>query len=81
MTALNVHTSQTTPDDDPNYQNGLLDGELDAISKLPAALAMVRASWGDLYDPAWSQGYTDGFQSGIEATFTNATRDRQENPR
>ncbi|MGW2725533.1 hypothetical protein [Streptomyces sp. NPDC001492] len=67
MTALTVHTSQTTPDDDPNYQAGLLDGELDAIGKLPAATAMARASMADPYDPAWAQGYADGFQNGIEA--------------
>lgn len=77
MTALTVHTSQTTPDDDPAYQNGLLDGELDAVSKLPAALAMVRASWGDLHDPAWAHGYTDGYQHGIEVSLTLNTNGPQ----
>lgn len=73
MTALTVHTSQTTPDDDPDYQTGLLDGALDAISKLPSALAWARASMADPHNPAWAQGYTDGFQAGIEATAAHRT--------
>jgi len=59
----------TTPNDnaDDAYQAGYLDGLLDAASKLPAALAMARASMADPHNPAWAQGYTDGFQHGIEA--------------
>ena len=69
---MTVHTSQTSPDDDPNYQAGLLDGELDAISKLPARLAMARASMADAYDPAWAQGYADGYLNGIEVAYAIA---------
>lgn len=61
MTVMTVHTSQTPPANDDAYQTGFLDGELDAISKLPAELHTVRASWGDLHDPMWAEGYSDGF--------------------
>ncbi|MEU5043226.1 hypothetical protein [Streptomyces griseorubiginosus] len=58
----------TSPADDA-YQAGFLDGELDAISKLPAALATARASMAEPHNPMWAQGYDDGF---IHATTINA---------
>ena len=57
---------------DSSYETGFLDGELDAITQLPADLHTARASWGDLYDPMWAAGYTDGF---IHATTLNALKE------
>ncbi|NUQ95823.1 MAG: hypothetical protein HOY79_04440 [Streptomyces sp.] len=71
MTVMTVHTSEPGSNADETYNNGFLDGELDAISKLPAALHTVRASWGDLYAPVWAQGYTDGFQAATETNHAN----------
>lgn len=69
MTAMTVHTSQSRPDNDASYEAGFLDGELDAISKLPAALATARASMAALHDPMWAQGYDDGFLHAIALNY------------
>ncbi|MGW0948476.1 hypothetical protein ACWD4O_38800 [Streptomyces sp. NPDC002623] len=55
-----------------SYDAGYLDGELDAISKLPAAEATARASMADPYDPLWAQGYADGYLNEIQATYALA---------
>lgn len=60
---------------DASYESGFLDGELDVIRQLPAHLHTARASWGDLYDPMWAAGYTDGF---IHATTLNALNQNQQ---
>jgi hypothetical protein len=71
MTTLTIHTTATgDPDGENSYNAGLLDGELDAISKLPARLAMARASMADPHDPLWAQGYADGYLNGIEIAHT-----------
>ena len=69
MTAMTVHTSQSRPDNDASYNAGFLDGELDAISKLPAALATARASMATPHDPMWADGYSDGYLAQIQATY------------
>ncbi|MEU5322923.1 hypothetical protein AB0G67_40165 [Streptomyces sp. NPDC021056] len=74
MTVMTVHTSQTGDDAEASYASGFLDGELDAASKLPATLHQVRASWGDLHDPTWAAGYTDGYSA---ETGWNAIRREQ----
>jgi hypothetical protein len=58
--------------DDNSYDAGYFDGELDAISKLPAALANNRASMADPYDPLWAQGYADGYLNQIQVTYALA---------
>lgn len=65
MSVMTVHTSQTPADDDKSYEIGFLDGELDAVSKLPARLAMARASMATPHNPMWAQGYDDGYLSAI----------------
>lgn len=67
MTTM-TFTTATGYDAEASYQAGFLDGELDAVSQLPAEMHTVRASWGDLHDPMWAAGYTDGF---IHATTLN----------
>ena len=49
-----------------SYDQGLLDGELAAITKLPARRAMAIASMADQYDPLYAQGYSDGYLHGIQ---------------
>ncbi|MEV5451649.1 hypothetical protein [Streptomyces sp. NPDC052535] len=53
---------------DDSYNAGYFDGELDAISKLPARQAHDRASMADQYDPLWAQGYADGYLHQIQVT-------------
>lgn len=77
MTTMTFAPAATEPDDS-SYNAGYTDGELDAISKLPAALATSRASLADMYDPLWAQGYSDGFLHGIEvAAALRDLMDRQ----
>ncbi|GAA3591079.1 hypothetical protein [Streptomyces osmaniensis] len=72
MSITSIET--TTPGNaDKSYNSGFLDGELDAISKLPARTAMDRARMADAYDPMWAQGYADGFLSQIQATHALTT--------
>ena len=59
----------TTPNGDDSYNAGYFDGELDAISKLPAAQATARASMADPHDPLWAQGYADGYLNQIQVTY------------
>ena len=65
-------TTTTSPDDDQSYGAGYFDGELDAIAKLPSALAHSRAAMADEHDEDWAQGYIDGYQAQIQATHTLA---------
>ena len=52
-----------------SYDAGYFDGELAAITKLPARRAMARASMADQHDPLYAQGYADGY---LNATAVNA---------
>lgn len=76
MTALTVHTTATGADDH-SYNDGLTEGELDAIGKLPARIAMARASMADQYDALWAQGYADGYLNGIEVVAALRELDEQ----
>jgi len=78
MTTMTVHTSQTPADDDKSYEIGFLDGELDAISKLPARLAMARASMATPHNPMWAQGYDDGYLSAIALNAATLPQKAQE---
>lgn len=61
MTAMTVHTSQSRPDDNPSYKAGHLDGELAALTGLSSRRAHARAAMARPYDPAYADGYLDGF--------------------
>ncbi|RSN39998.1 hypothetical protein DMH12_36195 [Streptomyces sp. WAC 04229] len=67
MTVQTFTSAPTNPADD-SYNAGYFDGELDAISKLPARQAHDRASMADQYDPLWAQGYADGYLHQIQVT-------------
>ena len=71
MSILTLPLATTEPSDD-SYGAGYFDGELDAIAKLPSALAHARAAMADPHDPDWAQGYIDGYQTQIQATHTLA---------
>ncbi len=75
---MNITTFETTntPPAGNSYDDGYLDGELDAISKLPAHTAMNRAAMADMYDPLWAQGYADGFLHQIQFTYALAEKGR-----
>lgn len=76
MSVLTTETTALTPDDDNAYNAGYFDGELDALTKVPAALATDRASMAEQYDPLWAQGYSDGYLAQIEYTYALAEKTR-----
>jgi hypothetical protein len=51
-----------------NYDDGYTDGELAAITGLPARRALAHASMADQYDDLYAQGYSDGY---LHATAVN----------
>ncbi|MFF7190565.1 hypothetical protein ACFZAR_36345 [Streptomyces sp. NPDC008222] len=69
---MTTETTATNPGN--SYDAGYFDGELDAISKLPARTAMDRAAMADAYDPLWAQGYADGFLHQIQVTYNLAQK-------
>jgi hypothetical protein len=73
MTIQSIALTSYDPSNDP-YNAGYLDGELDAISKLPAAEANARASMADPYSPLWAQGYADGYLNQIQVTYELAQK-------
>ena len=72
MSITTFETTPTSPDNDDSYNAGYFDGELDAISKLPARTATNRASMADQYDRLWAQGYADGYLHQIQVTYALA---------
>ncbi|MDX3000007.1 hypothetical protein [Streptomyces scabiei] len=72
MTIQTLAPANDSRGDNNSYDAGYFDGELDAISKLPAALANNRASMADPYDPIWAQGYADGYLNQIQVTYALA---------
>jgi hypothetical protein len=77
---MSVMTPETaaTGDEQPDtsYDQGLIDGELAAITKLPACRAMAIASMADQYDPLYAQGYGDGYLHGIQVNAAHAEKGR-----
>ncbi|AKZ60772.1 hypothetical protein SAM23877_p063 (plasmid) [Streptomyces ambofaciens ATCC 23877] len=69
-------TTDATSADDNSYNAGYFDGELDAISKLPARQAHDRASMADQYDRLWAQGYADGYLHQIQVTHALAQNEQ-----
>lgn len=76
MSITTFATTPTSPDNDDSYNAGYFDGELDAISKLPARMATDRASMADQYDPLWAQGYADGYLHQIQVTYALAQKEQ-----
>lgn len=58
-----------------SYDQGLQDGELAAVTKLPARRALAIASMADQYDPLYAQGYGDGYLHGIQINAAHAQRE------
>lgn len=75
MTTMSPETTGTGPNP-TSYDDGYTEGELAAITQLPAARAMARAAMADQYDPFWAQGYADGYLNQIQATYTLAQQDQ-----
>lgn len=76
MTTMTIAPADTG-DEQPktSYDAGLQDGELAAITKLPARRAMAIASMADQYDPLYAQGYSDGYLNGIQLNAALAQKD------
>lgn len=75
---MSITTFETTntPPAGNSYEDGYFDGELDAISKLPAHTAMNRVAMADQYDPLWADGYADGFLHQIQVTYALAEKEQ-----
>jgi hypothetical protein len=71
MTTMTTATNTPSPSGD-SYDDGYFDGELDAISKLPAIQVEARASMGAEHDDLWAQGYSDGYLNQIQITYALA---------
>lgn len=79
MTTMTITTHQPGPSGD-SYDAGYFDGELDALSKLPAVEATARASMADPHDPLWAQGYADGYLKQIQVTYALAQQQTTNTP-
>lgn len=59
-----------------SYKDGYTDGELAAITKLPARRVHARASMADPYDTLYAQGLVDGFLHAIQVNAALAEKGR-----
>jgi hypothetical protein len=59
-----------------SYNDGYTDGEIAAITKLPARRVHARASMADQYDPLYAQGYIDGYLHAIQVNAAIAEKER-----
>ncbi|MDX3532477.1 hypothetical protein P1P75_40320 [Streptomyces sp. ID05-39B] len=75
---MSITATETTPtpNGDTSYNAGYTDGELAAISKLPARRAHAIASMADQYDPLYAQGYADGYLAEIQRAHAYAEKNR-----
>lgn len=58
------------------YDDGLLDGELAAITNLPSHRVHARAAMADDYDPLYAQGLIDGYLHAIAVNAAHALKKR-----
>lgn len=64
------------PDATNSYDDGLLDGELAAITGLSSARVHARAAMADPYDPLYAQGLIDGYLHAIAVNAAHAEKER-----
>jgi hypothetical protein len=74
MSLMTFNTNPAGAADNNSYNDGLIDGELAAITKLPARRAMARAAMADQYDPLYAQGYADGYLHAIAVNTAHAQK-------
>lgn len=74
--SIQIPETLTTAPDGNSYNDGYTDGELAAITKLPARRAHARANMADPYDPLWAQGYIDGYLHQIQVTHALTQKGR-----
>ncbi|MER6092501.1 hypothetical protein [Streptomyces bluensis] len=76
MTTMTIAPGNTG-DEQPktSYDQGLIDGELAALTKLPARRAIARAAMAEQYDPLYAQGYSDGYLAGIQRNYAYAQKE------
>jgi hypothetical protein len=75
MTTMTIAPANTGPGDDENsYNAGYTEGELAAITQLPARRVLARAAMAEQYDPLWAQGYSDGYLHQIQVTYSLAEK-------
>jgi hypothetical protein len=65
----------TGPNSAGSYSDGLLDGELAAVTGLSSRRVHARASMADQYDVLYAQGLIDGY---LHAIQVNAARVEKE---
>lgn len=57
-------------DTNNSYDAGYFDGEIAAITQLPARRVMARAAMAEQHDPLYAQGYSDGYLHAIAVNNT-----------
>jgi hypothetical protein len=58
------------------FDEGLIDGELAAITGLSSRRVHARASMADQYDPLYAQGLIDGYLHAIQVNAALAEKNR-----
>jgi hypothetical protein len=61
MTTMTLDLAPTGDQEPGSYEQGRLDGQLAALTRLPSRRAHARAAMARPYDPAYADGYLDGF--------------------
>ncbi|MGP3737987.1 hypothetical protein ACTWJ9_33295 (plasmid) [Streptomyces sp. GDS52] len=62
---MSLMTPEPTATNGDSYNDGLLDGELAAITHLSSARVHARAAMADPHDPLYAQGLIDGYLHAI----------------
>lgn len=68
-------TPATGPANADSYNDGLLDGELAAITGLPSRRVHARASMADQYDVLYAQGLIDGYLHALQVNAYPAQKE------
>jgi hypothetical protein len=62
MSLMTLAPATTGDQPEPgSYEQGYLDGQLAALTRLSSRRAHARAAMAQPYDPAYAEGYLDGF--------------------
>ena len=74
---MSLMTPESTPTGSADsYNDGMVDGELAAITGLPSRRVHARASMADQYDVLYAQGLIDGYLQAIEINVGPARKEQ-----
>lgn len=75
MSLMTFESAATDPGEN-SYNDGMLDGQLAAITHLSSRRAHARAAMADQYDPLYAQGYIDGYLHAIQVNAAIAEKEQ-----